>query len=125
MVDIKIRAPQIRSEVTINGKANFAEALARLFDDTRIDDPATTSGTNTPLVRRAQNILDNGGDGYGNGTTRFSKIFSGWMNSDRWGDTGFKECFRDRALRPASHRQIGHFMTALDMGYRPMRTYLS
>jgi hypothetical protein len=124
MVDIRIRAPEIRAEVTVNGETNFAEALARLFDDETVTDPSATFGSNTPLGRRLQNMLDNSGDAYSGGVTHFAGIFAGWKNSSGWGDTGFKECFQDHALWPGSSMQVGHFMTAVDMGYRPIKTYL-
>jgi hypothetical protein len=128
MVDIKVRAPQIRSDVTVSGETNFAEALARLFDDQTITDSTPASGTSTPLQLRLQNILDNSGDAYSDGISHFSGIFQGWKNSsgsgDGFGDTGFKPDFQDHTLWPGSSMQVGHFMTAVDMGYRPSKTYL-
>jgi hypothetical protein len=123
-VDIKVRAPQIRADVTISGETNFAEALARLFDDPTITDPAPASGTSTPLKLRLQNILDNSGDTFSDGISHFSGIFLGSKNSNGWGDTGFKPDFQDHGLWPGSSMQVGHFMTAVDMGYRPIKTYL-
>jgi len=124
MVDIKIRAPQIRSDVTVSGETNFAEALARLFADPTITDSAPASGTSTPLQSRLQNILDNSGDTFSDGISHFSGIFRDWKNSDGCGDTGFKPDFQDHALWKGSSMQVCHFMTAVDMGYRPHKTYL-
>jgi len=122
-VDIAVRAPQIRAEVTVDGETNFAEALARLFDDPTINDPAVP-GVSTPLALRLLNIFASSGDAYSTGITHFSGIFKGWYDSRGWGDTGFKRCFQDHDLWPGSSMQVCHCMTAADMGYRPHKTYL-
>jgi len=118
MDDIKDRAKKIRSANQANGKTNFAEALAQLFEDLTIYDISTS----IPLASRLDNILTASADRFNNGMSHFSGIFAGWTDGSgpsRRGDTGFKPCFQDFPLWPGSSMQVSHFMTAVDMGFRP------
>jgi hypothetical protein len=118
MDDIKDRAKKIRSANQANGKTNVAEALAQLFEDLTIYDISTS----TPLASRLDNILTASADRFNNGMSHFSGIFAGWTDGSgpsRRGDTGFKPCFQDFPLWPGSSMQVSHFMTAVDMGFRP------
>lgn len=129
MASIQQRTPEIVAAVTTNGQVNFAEALARLFDDPTIDDSGVQDpGTNTPLARRLVNILTASADVANDGITHWSGILHNWnqIGTDGVfaGDTGFKPCFQDHMLWPSSSMQVCHFITAVDMGYRPHKTYL-
>ncbi len=118
MPDIGHRASQIRSANQANGKTNFAEALAQLFEDPTINDISTL----TQLASRLENILAASADGFNNGMSHFSGIFADWTDgtgASRRGDTGFKPCFQDFPIWPGSSMQVSHFMTAVDMGFRP------
>jgi hypothetical protein len=68
MDDIKDRAKKIRSANQANGKTNFAEALAQLFEDLTIYDISTS----TPLASRLDNILTASADRFNNGMSHFS-----------------------------------------------------
>jgi hypothetical protein len=130
---IQQRAPEILQAATVNGQPNFAEALARLFEDSTIDDSGIhDTAANTPLARRVLNILTASADARNDGITHWSGIFWNWAVTEGTGqqkhvvtgDTGFKPCFQDHMLWPGSSMQVCHFMTAVDMGYRPHKTYL-
>jgi hypothetical protein len=87
------------------------EFLAQLFEDTTISD----TGSGNELQKRLLTILEASSDQTNGGVTHFVKIFSGCQ------DRGFREAFQDP--HPSSRNQVGHFMTAVDMGYRPNQTY--
>ncbi|MGA2709325.1 MAG: hypothetical protein ACLP0B_02380 [Steroidobacteraceae bacterium] len=96
---------------------NAVEYLAQLLDDSTIDD----GSPGTELQRRLMTLFEasqSGGYGASSGMASIlhqGGIFSGLHNE------GFREPFRD--FWPASDNQVGHFMTAVDMGYRPEFTY--
>lgn len=122
MENIRERAQKIRSGVKVHGQTNFAEALALVFEDTTISDTAISN----PLTDRLMNILNASADTFNNGMSHFSGIFADWTDGTgqgRRGDTGFKPCFQDFPLWPGSSMQVGHFMTAVDMGFRPHKLY--
>jgi hypothetical protein len=123
MVAIRMRVPLIRAGVQINGQTNFAEALAQVFEDQLItDDPSGSSA----LAGRLMNVLTASADSFAPGMSHFSGIFADWtdgVGTGRRGDTGFKPCFQDFPLWPGSSMQVGHFMTAVDMGFQPSKLY--
>jgi hypothetical protein len=88
------------------------EYLAQLFEDGTIAD---SGGAGNELQQRVETILTASSSGANGGVTHFSGIFAGTS------DKGFREAFQDP--RPSGSNQVGHFMTAVDMGYRPMKTY--
>jgi hypothetical protein len=87
------------------------EFLAQLYEDDRIID----TGTGNELQSRLITILEASSDGANGGVTHFVKIFAGCS------DRGFRTAFQDPY--PSSRNQVGHFTTAVDMGFRPMKTY--
>jgi hypothetical protein len=108
-----------------NGHTNFPEALARLIEDPAIDDSGVQNPSGTSaLARRTDNILAASGDARNDGITHWSGILADWRDSDGFGDTGFRRCFQDHWRWPGSSMQVNHFITAVDMGYRPHKTYL-
>jgi hypothetical protein len=122
MVDIRQQAPLIRSGVKVHGQTNFAEALALVFEDTTISDTIISN----PLTDRLNNILAASADSFNNGMSHFSGIFADWTDGtgeSRRGDTGFKPVFQDFPLWPGSSMQVGHFMTAVHMGFEPHKLY--
>lgn len=129
MASIQQRAPEILAAVKVDGLVNYAEALARLFEDSTIDDSGVQNpGTETPLARRLVNILAASADAANDGITHWSGILHDWSQIGKdgvfTGDTGFKLCFQDHMMWPSSSMQVCHFVTSVDMGYRPHKTYL-
>jgi hypothetical protein len=123
MVDIRQRVPQIRASVQIIGQTYFPEALAQVFEDQSITDG--TAGSSA-LASRLMNVLTASADNFPPGMSHFSGIFADWTDGtggSRRGDTGFKPCFQDFPLWPGSSMQVGHFMTAVDMGFQPSKLY--
>jgi hypothetical protein len=119
---IGLRVPLIRIGVQFNGRTNFAEALAQVFEDQLIDD----TGGSSALGSRLMNVLTASADSFAPGMSHFSGIFADWTDGggmSRRGDTGFKPCFQDFPLWPGSSMQVGHFMTAVDMGFQPSKLY--
>ena len=108
--DIKVVAADIKKELAHDDDRDL-EFLARLFEDDRISD----TGTGNALVNRLNAILDASSDGSNNGVTHFSGIFAGVT------DLGFRKAFKD-PFPGKSDNQVGHFTTAVDMGFRPQRT---
>jgi hypothetical protein len=88
------------------------EYMARLYEDSTISD----TGSGNELQRRLGTILDASSDGRNGGVTHFSGIFAGVH------DGGFQKAFKDPW--PSSDNQVGHFTTAVDMGFRPARTFM-
>lgn len=104
MATIDAVADDIRK--TLHGHFNDLEYLAQLIEDTTI----SNTGTGNELQSRLVTIFDASSDGSEGGVTHFDKIFDGCR------DRGFREGFRDAS------NQVGHFMTAVDMGFRPTKT---
>lgn len=94
----------------IHSPAMDLELLARLFEDTTISD----TGSGNELQNRLETILEASSDGSNGGISHFAKIFAGCH------DRGFRQAFKDPW--PSSNNQLGHFSTAVDMGYRPSKT---
>jgi len=88
------------------------EFLARLYEDSTVED----SGSGNELQRRLVTILDRSADSRNGGVTHFTGIFSGVH------DSGFQDAFKDPW--PSSDNQVGHFTTAVDMGFRPNKTFV-
>src|ERR1019366_2528891 len=86
--------------------------LARLFEDDRIMD----TGGGSELQNRLNTILGASSDGSYNGVTHFAGIYAGVT------DLGFQKAFKD-PFPGKSDNQVGHFTTAVDMGFRPSRTF--
>ena len=104
----------VASEIMRNlsrGTGSDFEFLAQLFEDITILD--TGSGNEPP--KRLMTILDASSDATNGGITHFVKTFNGCR-----GPGGFGRPFRTR-IHPAGIR-LGHFMTAVDMGYHPNQT---
>src|SRR5262249_10667533 len=110
MADIKIVAQNIKR--TLDESDFDLEFLAQLFEDPSISD----AGTGNLLQNRLPTILAASTDGSNNGVTHFAGIYTGCQ------DRGFRDAFKDPW--PSSRNQVGHFTTAVDMGFRPMQTYL-
>src|SRR5215468_3912316 len=122
MVDIRQRVPLIRAGAQVGGQTNFPEALAQVFGDHSITD----EGGSSPLASRLMNILTASADSFAPHMSHFSGIFADWADgtgSNRRGDTGFRPCFQDFPLWPGSSMQVGHFLTAVDMGFQPAKLY--
>jgi hypothetical protein len=109
--DISIVSADIKKELA--GDDDFdLEFLARLYESDRIAD----SGTAGDLPNRLMTILAASADAGNNGVTHFSGIFVGLR------DRGFRTAFKD-PFPGKSDNQVGHFTTAVDMGFRPLRTF--
>src|SRR5580692_9779685 len=81
------------------------ECLAQRFEDINLG-----TGSGNEPQNRLMTILDASSDATHGGITHFVKTFSGCRGPGGFG----------RPSGPASSRnQVGHFMTAVDMGYRP------
>ena len=112
MADIKARTAAIKQQLGRASGIDSVEMLARLCEDDSIDD----SGGGNPLQKRLLTILNASADTRNGGLTHFSGILAGWD------DTGFRKAFQD-PWGAASNNQAGHFLTAVDMGSNPKRTY--
>jgi hypothetical protein len=112
MADVKTVAAAIKSKLT-NDDGRDLEFLAQLFEDMSISD----TGAGNAVQNRLQTILEASSDGSNNGVTHFAGIYAGCQ------DTGFREAFKDPW--PSSRNQVGHFTTAVDMGFRPSQTYMA
>jgi hypothetical protein len=106
------------SDVAASIKKNLAasdirdlEFLARLFEDSSVTDANGES-----LTGRLTLILSASSDGQNNGVTHFAGIYAGCH------DLGFRKAFKD-PWPGFSDNQVGHFTTAVDMGFRPLQTY--
>ena len=111
MADIKDVAASIKRALTSDSDRDL-EFLARLFED----DSITDAGAGNELSNRLTTILAASTDGANNGVTHFAGIYTGCH------DLGFRTEFKD----PWGHfsdNQVGHFTTAVDMGFRPSRTF--
>jgi RHS repeat-associated protein len=101
--------PTIRREVLAErGSEDFVESLARSFTDTRITDRVTSSAS-APEAR-LETILD---------ATEHNVIRglqTGGAVQD-WRDAGFRREFVDP--HPSSANQVGHFLTAVRLGFDP------
>jgi hypothetical protein len=102
----------IKDELDAAGAYTDIEYLARLYSDERIED----SGAGNDLQRRLLTILKASGDARNRGLTHFSGIFA------KTHQTGIRKAFLD-PWPNQSGNQVGHFTTAVDMGFRPMETY--
>jgi hypothetical protein len=109
--DIKVVAADIKKELAGYDDRDL-EFLARLFEDDRIID----TGTGNVLANRLNTILAASSDGSKNGVTHFAGIYAGVT------DLGFRKAFKD-PFPGKSDNQVGHFTTAVDMGFRPQRTF--
>jgi hypothetical protein len=108
---IDVVAADIRKELAGDDDRDL-EFLARLFEDERIID----TGTGNELVNRLNTILAASTDGSNNGVTHFAGIYAGLT------DLGFRRAFKD-PFPGKSDNQVGHFTTAVDMGFRPLQTF--
>ena len=109
--DIKVVAADIKKELAGDDDRDL-EFLARLFEDDRIID----TGPGNELASRLKTILAASSDGSNNGVTHFAGIYAGIT------DLGFRKAFKD-PFPGKSDNQVGHFTTAVDMGFRPMQTF--
>jgi hypothetical protein len=90
---------------------DYVELLAALFEDGQIaDDNAAV-----PLVNRLRTILGASSNGANGGLTHFAGFLAGWS------DDGFRTAFKDRW--PSSRNQCGHFLTAVHLGFDPMKGF--
>ena len=112
MADIATRAADIKRQSAQKRVLDHVDMLAQLFGDDDILD----SGTANALQKRLATILGASADARNGGLTHFSGILAGWT------DTGFRNAFLD-PWGSASNNQVGHFLTAVDMGFNPKRTY--
>ena len=111
MGDIKDVAASIKQALTSDPDRDL-EFLARLFED----DSITDVGAGNELSNRLTTILAASSNGANNGVTHFSGIYAGCH------DRGFRTDFKD-PWPGFSDNQVGHFTTAVDMGFRPMNTF--
>ena len=110
MPAIEMVATDIKNKLARDTSIDL-EFLAQLFEDSTVND----SGSGNELQKRLVTILEASTDGSNGGITHFTKIFGGCQ------DRGFRSAFQDPY--PSSRNQVGHFMTAVDMGFRPTKTY--
>lgn len=97
----------------VSGKPDYVELLAALFEDAQIDDGGRFAVL--PLVWRLRTILAASNSGENGGLTHFSGILYGWH------DDGFRTAFQDPW--PSSDNQCGHFLTAVHLGFDPMKGF--
>jgi len=109
--DIKVVAADIKKQLAGDDDRDL-EFLARLFEDDRIID----TGSGNDLTNRLNTILAASTDGSNSGATHFAGIYAGVT------DLGFRKAFKD-PFPGKSDNQVGHFTTAVDMGFRPSFTY--
>jgi hypothetical protein len=109
--DIKVVAADIKKELASDDDRDL-EFLARLFEDDRISD----TGSGNELTNRLNTILAASTDGSNAGVTHFAGIYAGVT------DLGFRKAFKD-PFPGKSDNQVGHFTTAVDMGFRPFLTF--
>ena len=79
-----------------------AEALAQAFESDEFEDDGTVEG-------RLRTIL----------FLTKHPVISGLQTGIEFGDTGFREEYRDSNLWPSSSNQVGHFLTAVRLGFDP------
>ena len=91
---------------TMGGNFDDLDYLAQLFEDSSV---ASTAAGNE-LQSRLVTIFEASTDGTSGGVTHFGGILGGCK------DRGFRDDFKDGS------NQVGHFLTAVDMGYRPDKT---
>jgi hypothetical protein len=126
MASIVEVAVNIRQKLrSVNGPSapvwlfNAVEFLAQLFEDNTITD--TDSGNE--VQKRLMNMLNASAGGASSGDpggltgSGYLLHFGGIFNN--CSDGGFRAAFRD-PWPGASNNQVGHFMSAVDMGYRPV-----
>jgi hypothetical protein len=120
-MDAKSRIQQIDGEVRSGGRPNRPEALARSFEDTQITD----------LISRRAGGTFRGGTVWislGEAASRLESILMATAKPavpglqtggaiDGWDDAGFRPEFKDP--HPSSNNQVGHFLTAVGLGYNP------
>ena len=111
MADIKDVATTIKNALAADPGRDL-EFLARLFEDNSISD----SGNGSEVANRLTTILAASSDGTNNGVTHFAGIYTGCK------DLGFRTEFKD-PWPGLSDNQVGHFTTAVDMGFRPLQTF--
>jgi hypothetical protein len=111
MAEIKDVATSIKQTLGGRGDCDL-EFLAQLFEDNTVSD----TGSGNELANRLTTILAASSDGTNNGVTHFAGIYQGCR------DRGFRTDFKD-PWPGASDNQVGHFTTAVDMGFRPMQTF--
>jgi hypothetical protein len=92
--------------------ADYPELLAALFEDAQIDDDGYVA---VPLIKRLRTILAASNNGEAGGLLHLSGVLF------RWTDDGFAKAFKDPW--PPSNNQCGHFMTAVHLGYDPMKGF--
>ncbi len=109
--DIKTIAAEIKKDLADRDDRDL-EFLARLFEDDRITDTATGN----ELADRLNTILTASADPGNGGVTHFSGIYAGVT------DKGFRTAFQD-PFPGKSDNQVGHFTTAVDMGFRPSQAF--
>lgn len=97
-------AAAIRTQLA--GHFNDLDYLVRLIEDNSISDRSAGNELGSRLVT----LLEASSDGSAGGVTHFAGIFSGCR------DRGFRDAFKD------GNNQVGHFLTAVDMGFRPSKT---
>ena len=95
-----------------SGTPDYVELLVALFEDAQIDDGGYQA---VPLVKRLRTILGASNNGEAGGLTHFSGILY------RWHDDGFRTAFKDPW--PSSDNQCGHFLTAVHLGYDPLKGF--
>ena len=101
------------SQFTPSPFINSVEYMAQLFEDSTISD----TGTGNELQQRLGTMLAASANGGGQSSVvHFAGIFYNCS------DGGFRPEFRD-PWPGASNNQVGHFMTAVDFGYRPDYVY--
>ncbi len=110
MAHIMLIAAEIQERLKGDDACDL-EFLAQLFENNDISD----TGGGNEVQSRLQTILKASTDGDNNGVTHFAGIFTGCL------DRGFRDEFQDPW--PTSRNQVGHFITAVDMGFRPAQTY--
>ena len=100
----------IQAKASSYSRTSSLDYLARLFEDPDIDD----SGSGNALEKRLRNILSDSHNP-DNPILHFSGVLHGLS------DSGFRRQFKDPWA--TSSNQCGHFMTAVDMGFDPLKTY--
>lgn len=117
MTEIVRRAEEIRQQVERENGADNAEALARVFEDDAVDEvPLRGSarpggGAHASAATEAQTRLESILAATSSGPGLHFATFGNWDHA------GFKTRYRDP--HPSSSRQVGHYLTAVHLGYAP------
>ncbi|MGC1121820.1 MAG: SpvB/TcaC N-terminal domain-containing protein [Candidatus Methanofastidiosia archaeon] len=101
------RIEEVGKEATFQGTADYVEALARIFEDKEITDLPFKNPDLTSAQKRLRTIFD--------ATESLPRLLFFGGGIEGWGTEGFGTAYEDP--HPSSSNQVGHFLTAVNLGY--------